>query len=240
MLFDHGAGNRRSRGSLRVSKQQQLGKLVEARKEPFKHYKRLGDYPGFECDYVSPYSKGAYNLDPDVMILLQDWSSDEALARSEGPTDLGRDPELPTNRSLDELLGSSFGMKLADTYATNLFPYIKPGGLSSRIPFGDLVYAAKRFALPQIRIVAPQVVVCLGGNTFNALRVAAGLTRCRGMASAIESPFDIALEEGRKATAWAQAHPGAWGQRNRNREHPGRTFEDWKRMSEAAGLDRRQ
>ncbi|HET6804985.1 MAG TPA: hypothetical protein VFH59_06010 [Frateuria sp.] len=219
-----------------MSKQQQLGELVEARRQPFKHYKRLGDYPGFECGYVSPYSKGAHNLDSEVMILLQDWSSDDALVRSKGPSELGRDPQLPTNRSLDELLHAAFGMKLAETYATNLFPYIKRGGLSSRIPFGDLVHAAKTFALPQIRIVAPKVVVCLGANTFNALRVAAGLERCRGMACAIDSPFDITLGEGRKATAWAQAHPGAWGQRNRNRERPGRTVEDWKRMSEAAGL----
>jgi restriction system protein len=219
-----------------VSKQEQLAKLVEARKQPYKQYKRLADYPGFECDFVSPYSKGANNLDADVVILLQDWSSDDALARSKGPSELGRDPNLPTNRNLDKLLQQSFGMTLAETYATNLFPYIKLGGLSARIPFKDLVYAAETFALPQIRIVAPKLVICFGKNTFNALRVSNQLARCRDMASAIDSPFNVELGSGLRAAVWAQAHPGVMGQNNRNRQRPGRTFQDWENMSRAVGL----
>lgn len=236
MLFNHDAGSRRPRWSLRVSKQKQLDKLVEARKQPFKNYKRLGDYQGFECAYVSPYSKGAHNLDADVMIFLQDWSSDDALARSNGPSELGHDRDLPTNKNLHALLNDSLGIQLSETYATNLFPYIKLGGLSSRIPFQDLVHAAKNFALPQIRIVAPKLVICLGKNTFNALRAAAGHSRCRDMASAIDSPFEFDLGDGRSATVWAQAHPGVLGQNNRNRQHPGRTFEDWRDMSQDVGL----
>lgn len=222
-----------------MSKQEQLAKLVEGRRQPFKQYKRLADYPGFECDFVSPYSKGAHNLDADVMILLQDWSSHDALKRSKGPSELGRDPNLPTNKNLDKLLQQSFGMRLAETYATNLFPYIKLGGLSARIPFKDLVYAAETFALPQIRIVAPKLVICFGKNTFNALRVAEQHARCRDMADAIESPFDIDLGAGRKTAVWAQAHPGVLGQNNRNRLHPGRTLQDWESMSRAVGVWRR-
>lgn len=227
---------KRNERSAAVTKQEHLALLVEARKEPFKQYRRLGDYAGFECDFVSPYSKGAHNLDADVMILLQDWSSDEALSRSKGPSEHGRDPGLPTNRNLDNLLGAVLGLQLSDTYATNLFPYIKPGGLSSRIPFEDLVYAAKKFALPQVRIVAPKLVVCLGKNTFNAIRVAADEPRCRDMSEAIDSPFEADLGSGRRAAVWAQAHPGVLGQNNRNRSHPGRTLEDWQRMSHATGL----
>lgn len=219
-----------------MSKQERLEELVKARRQPFKHYKRLGDYPGFECNFVSPYSKGARNLDADVMVLLQDWSSDDALSRSDGPSELGHDPNLPTNRNLYALLERSFGLKLSETFATNLFPYIKLGGLSARIPFADLLYAAKTFALPQIRIVAPKLVICLGKNTFNALRVAEDHSRCRDMADAIDSPFEIDLGAGRRAAAWAQAHPGVLGQNNRNRQHPGRTFEDWRKMSQAVGL----
>lgn len=219
-----------------MTKQDQLALLVEARKEPFKQYRRLGDYPGFECDFVSPYSKGAHNLHADVMLLLQDWSSDEALSRSKGPSEHGRDPDLPTNRNLDSLLKAAFGLQTSDTYATNLFPYIKLGGLSSRIPFEDLVYAAKMFALPQVQVVAPKLVVCLGKNTFNAMRVAAGEPRCRTMPEAIDSPFAVDLGSGRRAAVWAQAHPGVLGQNNRNRKHPGRTLEDWQRMSRCVGL----
>lgn len=231
-----------------MDKHAELLKLVKKRRQRdiLRGYARLADYAdgAFDrnCDFVSPYSKGAHNYDADVMILLQDWSSDAALRRSSGPSELGRDPNLPTNKTLDKLLDVSLGFKLEQTYATNLFPFIKAGGLSSRIPFADLVLAANEFALPQVRIIAPRLVVCLGKNTFNAIRVAASakaLTRksdrCRTMASAIDSPFSIEFD-GRKVVVWAQAHPGAWGQSNRNKGNPGRTTEDWMKMSRGLGL----
>jgi len=226
----------------------ELLKLVEKRRQRdiLPEYGRLADYGNgafdVNCDYVSPYSKGAHNHDADVMIMLQDWSSDDALRRSSGPSELGRDPNLPTNRTLDRLLSDTLGLRLEDTYATNLFPFIKGRGLSTRIPFADLVLAAKEFALPQIRIVAPRLVVCLGKNTFNAIRVAAsqnGLAhesdRCRTMEDAINAAFTVELE-GRKVAIWAQAHTGAWGQSNRNRGVPGRTSDDWMKMSLDVGL----
>lgn len=233
-------------GSLTLDKRSQLLDLVKKRRQSdiLPQYRRLADYANgaFDCDYVSPYSKGAHNFDADVMILLQDWSSDDALHRSSGPSELGRDPNLPTNKTLDRLLDTALGLRLEDTYATNLFPFIKRGGLSTRIPFADLVLAAKEFALPQIRIIAPRLVVCLGKNTFNAIRIAAyeeGLSRdanpCRTMDDAIRSAFSIDLS-GKGVRIWAQAHTGAWGQRNRNRHAPGRTVEDWLAMSREAGL----
>jgi uracil-DNA glycosylase len=228
-----------------LDKREELLKLVKKRRrrDIFTGYGRLADYGNgaFDCDFVSPYSKGAHNYDASVMILLQDWSSDDALRRSSGPSELGRDPDLPTNKTLDALLGASLHLTLKETYATNLFPFIKAGGLSTRIPFADLVLAATEFAFPQIKIVAPRLVVCLGKNTFNALRVAAvqgglahGLTRCRDMDSAIREAFAVELE-GRKVAIWAQAHTGAWGQRNRNKNAAGRASEDWMKMSRAVG-----
>lgn len=221
-----------------MTKRKQMEALVEARRVRFKHYKRLADYPGFECEFVSPYSKGAHDMDSGVMILLQDWSSHDALWRSAGPSELGRDPDLPTNKNLEFLLHKFLRKKLSETYATNLFPYIKLGGLSSRIPFADLQYAAENFALRQIQIIAPRLVICLGKNTFNALRVAAGYPRCRDMASAIgpDAAFKVDVGGGRSAVVWAQAHPGVMGQNNRNRQHPGRTLEDWQRMCGELGL----
>jgi restriction system protein len=231
-----------------LSKHAKLLELVEKRRQPdiLPQYARLADYADGafdrDCNFVSPYSKGAHNIDADVMIMLQDWSSDNALRRSSGPSELGRDPNLPTNRTLDRLLRDTIGLKLEDTYATNLFPFIKGRGLSARIPFADLVLAAKEFALPQIRIVAPKLVICLGKNTFNAIRVAAsqsGLTheaeRCHTMEDAINAAFTVELE-GRKVAIWAQAHTGAWGQSNRNKGAPGRTSEDWLKMSRSVGL----
>jgi len=231
-----------------LDKRSQLLELVKKRRQGdiLPKYRRLADYADgafdVNCDYVSPYSKGAHNTDADVMVVLQDWSSDDALRRSSGPSELGRDPDLPTNKTLAKLLNDALGLRLEDTYATNLFPFIKPGGLSARIPFVDLVLAAKEFALPQIRIISPRLVVCLGKNTFNAIRMAAsegGMVRnagrCRTMGDAISSAFSIDFD-GRGVRIWGQAHTGAWGQRNRNKNAPGRTAEDWLDMSREVGL----
>ena len=45
-------------------------------------YKGIGEYhqKRYECDFVSPYTKSAGNVDAHIMVLLQDWSSDEWLS----------------------------------------------------------------------------------------------------------------------------------------------------------------
>ena len=46
-------------------------------------YRPIGDYHegAYESEYVSPYTKSANNPDAQIMVLLQDWSSDEVLSR---------------------------------------------------------------------------------------------------------------------------------------------------------------
>lgn len=226
-----------------MSKKQELDKLVEQRRTlPYAGYHCLADYPlpgdpsrTRECEYVSPYTKSAHNFDAVVMVMLQDWSSHETLLnpRNAESSECGHDPKFPTNIRLKELLKSAFGLELKDTYATNLFPFIKSGSASARIPAKDLQSAARDYAIPQIKVVEPEIVICLGKNTFNAIRVARGLPRVRTMDSAIASPFHIG-----KSAVWAQAHTGSWGQSNRNRGCPDRTFDDWKHMEKASGIGR--
>lgn len=94
-------------------------------------YHSLAKYHGgvYECDWVSPYSKTAGNVDARIVVMLQDWASDGDLR---GPLDreaaqLGYTPNWPTNRNLIRLLRETFNLALDDVYATNLFPFIKPG-----------------------------------------------------------------------------------------------------------------
>jgi restriction system protein len=117
-------------------------------------YGQIGDYHdgAYECDFVSPYTKSAGNVDAEIFVLLQDWSSDEALR---GPLDpdcarYGLTKIFQTNKRLIELLRHHFDVELGDVYATNLFPFIKKGNMSSSIPMRDLVRAAQEFALPQL------------------------------------------------------------------------------------------
>jgi hypothetical protein len=199
----------------------------------WKGFTCIADYHDgvYECAFVSPYTKAAGRVDAEIVIMLQDWSSDGNLSR---PVDhdavrIGHTPTLATNRNLTKLLRETFDVDLADVYGTNLFPFIKPGPMSGPIPHRDLVRAANDFALPQIRIINPWLVVCLGLATFNALRQAAGgLSLSVSLPSAIESPFDFG-----RARVWCQAHTGAWGQYNRNRRtgvHFDFVSRDWQRM----------
>ncbi len=211
-----------------MSKQELLLALAQKRKATnWPGYRGIGDYHhgAYECDFVSPYTKSAGNFDAQILVLLQDWSSDESIR---GPLDSGAvhyglTPALPTNVRLVELLRSHFGLALKEVYATNLFPFIKPGGISSSVPMRDLVRAAQDFALPQVQIVSPKLVICLGMNTFNAIRIATGNRPAQRMEEAIASPFT-----NDQVRIWCQAHTGNLGQNNRGRD---RVRQDWQRMS---------
>jgi uracil-DNA glycosylase len=206
-----------------------LAKLRQATQWP--GYKSIADYGNgaYECDFVSPYTKTAGNVDAEVMVLLQDWSSDEELSRGldESTRRLGYTPTQPTSCNLERLLKNHFGLSLSNIYGTNLFPFVKPGAVSSPIPDRDLIRAAREFALPQIGIVSPRLVICLGLVTFDALRRAYDLPRAGKMDSAINSPFTVG-----SSRVWCQAHTGALGQMNRNKGGVDRVSQDWMRMKE--------
>jgi len=213
----------------RAKKDELLTLAKKRQSSRWEGYYCIGDYHGgkYECDFVSPYSKGACNIEAQIMVLLQDWSSHEWLS---GPlnlnvVELGHSSGLPTNKNLCRLLFDSFGIELTATYSTNLFPFIKPGGMSSAIKHADLIRAAHEFAIPQINIVAPRLVICLGLVTFNALREAQGESRVSIIAEAIANPFRIGVSK-----VWCQAHTGALGQNNRRKGNILQVTEDWRRM----------
>jgi hypothetical protein len=218
-----------------MNKQAELLALAKLRQATqWRGYKRIGDYHAgaYECDFVSPYTKTAGNVNAEIMVMLQDWSSDESLSSAfdEDSAKLGYVQYLPTNRNLSRLLSATFGLTLRDIYGTNLFPFIKRGGMSEFIPQADLIKAARQFALPQIRVVNPKLVICLGLVTFNALRHACDLPPSRPLCSAIESPFNIGTTR-----VWCQAHTGALGQNNRNRGGVDRVRRDWRKMQRILG-----
>src|SRR6185312_1982768 len=155
-----------------MTKQSDLFALAKLRQRTrYPGYNCIGDYHAgsYESDFVSPYTKTAGAVDAEIMVMLQDWASDEVLSDKlhEPSATLGHDPSLPTNRNLNRLLNKTFGLTLQDIYGTNLFPFVKPGGMSKCIRQVDLNAAARQFALPQVRIVNPKLLICLGLVTFN-------------------------------------------------------------------------
>jgi len=134
-------------------------------------YTQPEDYGYDFSELVSPFTKSAGNVDADVMLFLQDWASHDAMVGEfdQVSADLGHNPARDTNKRLKDLLHRHLGLLLGDTYATNLFPFIKPGGMSARIPARDLRRAAQEFGLRQIEIVRPKVVVALGQGVSSVL-----------------------------------------------------------------------
>ena len=216
-----------------MSKKSKLLQLARKRQEArWVGYKRIGDYccGAYECDYVSPYTKSANNVHSKIFVLLQDWSSDSDLSGrfDVDAATIGYTRASPTNKNLQSLLWHRLEVTLAQVYVTNLFPFIKMGAMNSTIPTKDLLRAAKEFAIPQIEIVKPQLVICLGLETFNSLRSACGERRVNRVANAVSSKsiFSIGITE-----VWGQSHPGALGRANRNKGGVDRVTGDWSAMA---------
>jgi uracil-DNA glycosylase len=216
-----------------MDKHARLLELARLRqKTPWNGYKCIGDYHAgsYECDFVSPYTRSAHNVDAELMILLQDWASDDVLS---GPylharCIVGHDPSRGTNKRLKELLYRYFGLTLEQVYASNVFPFVKLGSMSASIPMRDLALAACEFALPQIKIVAPRLAVCLGKAAFDAVAIANGGCRSKSLDEAIACPFAIG-----KTQVWCQAHTGQLGTNARNRHGVDQVEKDWARMASA-------
>lgn len=156
-----------------MNKELELLKLAKKRQSSvYDGYKGIGDYEQgyYECDYVSPYSKSAHNIDANVFVILQDWSSDENMhGKCELTMKYGFTPEVGTNKKLKSLLHEHLDYELEQTYATNLFPFIKMGGMSANIPIADMRRAASEYTVPMIEIIKPKIAIALGRKTYNAL-----------------------------------------------------------------------
>ena len=189
-----------------MNKRERLKEMARYRREHVPSgYKGIGEYHdgAYECDFVSPYTKSAQNLDADIMLILQDWCGDDYLR---GPLDSvlidkGHDPGLTTNQNVKALLRAHFGIPLAQTYATNLFPFIKPGKMTADVPPKELAEAARTYTVPEIEVVEPKLVVCCGSAVYRAIRKALGLTWAGNLEEAIESPFRF-----RDTEFWGQSH----------------------------------
>lgn len=144
-------------------------------------FNKVSDFQGGVFDnvnYVSPWSIGAHNSDANLMLVAQDWASSKFLL---DPQNLqyakyGRNPTLATNKNIDEYL-KLFGLVFSDTYATNAFAYVKTGSMSAGIKPSSLRASIEQNLLPQIAIIQPKMIICIGSMVFNELRLCAGLSR---------------------------------------------------------------
>lgn len=215
-----------------MDKRNKLLQLAHKRQQNcYESYKNLADfYDGYyEVDYVSPYSTTAHNVNADVMLIIQDWSSTDAMEQ-EGKCpkrkELGYTKGRKSNVNLFHLLQTHLGVSFEDTYATNLFPFIKQGNISAKIPQKDLRRAARDYTLPMIQIIQPKIAICFGIDTFNAVRKECGHNNVKNMDDAVKSSFNF-----EQTKIVCQSHPGQLGKNNRNKGGVDRVTSDWQKMA---------
>lgn len=198
------------------NKQKLLKNLAELRRLDKQNgmsriYKQVGDFHGGIYDtwgHISPWSKSACNHDARVMVVAQDWTSEEATKKPPKNINLGYDPDLPTNKNLQNFLKDFFNLSFSEVYATNLFVFVKPGNLSARIPSKDLIYSAKNYTLEEVKIVQPKIVICLGAATYRSLCRAVGV-KPPVFKSSIENPISFG-----SSLIFGVPHTGALGTMN--------------------------
>lgn len=213
-----------SRLSARIDRLKSVGARRKGKR--LAGYFSIGDFHNgaYETEYVSPWTKSAHKEDADIMIVAQDWASEKYLSRPLNPQliNLGYDPFLPTNQNLQALLHRHIGVGFEDVFATNVFPFVKPGSMSRKVNMTELSYCAGEFLFPQIEIVKPRLTIFLGLATYRAALHALGKKRPKKLASAIENPLSAL-----NTAMHCVAHTGAWGTKQRG-EH--QIDSDWEAL----------
>jgi hypothetical protein len=153
--------------------------------------KKVSDYDanGIFKNLISPNAKTANNLNTQIVIVLQDWANqanaDKFFSNPEGSVlKYGYDPFINTNKNLRNLLVEFFSEELllssADKddeslagvfnkiYITNIFQFLKPGGMSSVVP-QKFVKKCAEFTKQEIKLINPKLVICLGSKSFFGL-----------------------------------------------------------------------
>jgi hypothetical protein len=167
-----------------MDKRTALAQLVEQRRsEEHETYFVLHrfDDGAWDFDHVVPWTKSAQNIDAKLMIIGQDWSSEDFLRnplhntpeRVKSRQQLGQDCHLPTNQNIKRWL-NFFDVKWEETFATDVSIFIKPKKMTSPVPMSVLARCARDYTVPQLRIIKPLMAICLGSKTFNSVRLALG------------------------------------------------------------------
>ncbi|MDP2697361.1 uracil-DNA glycosylase family protein [Thalassospira sp.] len=104
----------------------------------------------------------------------------------------------PSGKLLDAML-RSIGLAREDVYITNVLPWRPPG---NRPPTTAEIAVCEPFVRRHLALIAPRVVVCLGGSSAKTLMDEdRGITRLRGVWK------DMPFEDGKNAQITAMFHP---------------------------------
>ncbi|MEX2672839.1 MAG: uracil-DNA glycosylase family protein [Phycisphaeraceae bacterium] len=146
-----------------------------------------------DSDRIGPYSRWQGNLDAELMVVAQDFADVERFRRVRG----WPDEHAGTNLRLVELLAEAgitieapcAGMSEDRVFFTNAVLCMKRK--DTTIPKDCFRRCGERFLRPMIELVAPQIVVTLGGGALQATCHAFGHHPPRRLADAATNPIRL-------------------------------------------------
>lgn len=188
----------------------------------------------FDSDEIGPWTRWLGDLHARIVIVGQDWGSQTNFEKQRGC-------DVPTgfvNMRIQELL-SSIGVQVPGVrvtsepygvYLTNGVLCFKSGNDQSPVRRSWFKACGELFLRPQIDLIRPKVVVCLGKEAYAAVLREYGLPPSPDLRAAVEEPRGVPLPTG--PVAFAVYHPA---QRNENAGRRSRheQLEDWKRVGRA-------
>lgn len=187
----------------------------------------------FDGAEIGPWTRWQGDLDARLMIVGQDWGGVPSFVRQGG---WNLDSE--TNRFLRGLLKSVLvdvdapepfmPVNRNGVFATNAALCLKAAGDSSHVRAPCFRNCRSAFLKPQIEIVQPLVVVCLGLEAYSATMNAFGLPPERTLRDAVESQLRVRILA--ETEIVPVFHCSRQGQRTRSIEQ--QTL-DWQRVARA-------
>lgn len=189
---------------------------------------RAGDFDSAE---IGPWTRWLGDLGARVLVVGQDWGDQRAFEKLEGVND-----PSATNRMLRKLL-ASVGVQVPDigmaagpsgVFLTNAVLCFKDQGCQGPVRPEWFRECGTRFLRPQIELIEPRVVICVGERAFAAVLSAYGLPAYTSWRTAVEGP-GVLLARG--PVAFAVYHCGRRILNTHRNEKA--QLKDWRRVAAA-------
>jgi uracil-DNA glycosylase len=185
-----------------------------------------------DAEEIGPWTRWLGDLNARVLVVGQDWGDQKAFER-QGGLDL---PTSATNPMLRRLL-ASIGVDVPDVgvaaapagvFLTNAALCLKEQGCQGPVRYEWFETCGQSFLGPQIDLVQPKVVVCLGERAYRAVVSAYQLTAADSFRGSVEGP-GVTLPNG--SIMFAVYH---CGRRILNtHRNADAQFRDWRRIAMA-------
>jgi len=153
----------------------------------------------FDSEEIGPWSRLHGDQNARVMVVGQDWGDVRYFQANKGLDNL-RNPTMLTLEKLLQVAGQNVSLQKYTAgnhglFLTNAILCLKSGGLQAQVDRSWFGNCGTMFLRPQIEIVAPQVVVTLGQQAYEATTKAFGL-HPGPFRQAVESEKGVSLDCG--------------------------------------------